>query len=275
MTDYPLTSSQVQRIRELGGNVHPSITFSSADMRESHFQSLIKELQRDNRALIQALAERPERNSVASMESTLAQTLIAQGFIEVKTPIVISSSGLTKMGIGEGHPLLDQVFWVSPKKCLRPMLAPNLYHIMRHLRRTVRPVRIFEIGPCFRKESKGSHHLEEFTMLNLVELAPEREPLEVLKDHARAVMEAVGLEYELVVRGSEVYGKTVDVEINGTELASGAVGPLPMDQAHGITEPWAGMGFGLERLIMLQGDRTNIRSIGRSLTYMSGARIDI
>ena len=30
-------------------------------------------------------------------------------------------------------------------------------------------MQIFEIGPCFRRESGGAQHASEFTMLNLVE----------------------------------------------------------------------------------------------------------
>ena len=51
------------------------------------------------------------------------------------------------------------------------MLAPNLYTLLRRLGRIwSRPFGIFEVGPCFRRDSKGSRHLNEFTMLNLVEL---------------------------------------------------------------------------------------------------------
>ena len=75
------------------------------------------------------------------------------------------------MGIGSGDPLRDQVFWVERDRCLRPMLAPNLYTVMRRLGRTwPRPFGIFEIGSCWRRDSKGGRHLNEFTMLNLVEL---------------------------------------------------------------------------------------------------------
>ena len=83
------------------------------------------------------------------------------------------------MGIEHGHPLREQVFWLEDGRCLRPMLAPNLYTLLRRLGRIwSRPFGIFEIGPCFRRDSKGASHLNEFTMLNLVELgaAGERVP---------------------------------------------------------------------------------------------------
>ena len=79
------------------------------------------------------------------------------------------------MGIEHGHPLRDQVFWLEDGRCLRPMLAPNLYTLLRRLDRNwSKPFGIFEIGPCFRRDSKGASHLNEFTMLNLVELGGPR-----------------------------------------------------------------------------------------------------
>ena len=274
--DVGLTPSQSQRIREMGGKFDKALAFPSEKERDEHFQEIVAALQKENRRRIKECAAAPARNPVASLEDALSKALNKRGFIEVKTPMMIPANSLTKMGIGEGHPLLDQVFWVGPKKCLRPMLAPNLYFMMRHLKRSVGlPLKLFEAGPCFRKESKGSNHLEEFTMLNLVELGPGMDPMDSLKGHISAVMEVVGLSYELVVTESEVYGRTVDVEVGGVELASGAVGPLPMDEAHGIVDPWAGIGFGLERISMLQGKEGNIKAVGRSLIYMNGARIDI
>ena len=51
------------------------------------------------------------------------------------------------------------------------MLAPHLYYVLKDLLRLwEKPVRIFEIGSCFRKESRGARHSNEFTMLNLVEM---------------------------------------------------------------------------------------------------------
>ena len=50
------------------------------------------------------------------------------------------------------HPLNDQVFWLDKNSCLRPMLAPNLYDISKKLMPVIPlPLRVFEIGSCFRK----------------------------------------------------------------------------------------------------------------------------
>ena len=218
----------------------------------------------------------PERHQLSQIESILAQALVDNGFIEVKTPSIISRSALEKMGIDRSHPLHEQVFWLDEKRCLRPMLAPNLYFMMRHMYRYSKgPLRLFEIGSCFRKESKGSNHLEEFTMLNLVEMAPDNDPADQLLVHIKTIMDALGLEYSLVECESDVYVKTLDVEIDGVEVASGAVGPHKLDPAHGITQSWAGVGFGLERLSMMKYGMDNIKKSGRSLIYLRGVRLDI
>ena len=218
----------------------------------------------------------PERHPLPQIESLVAQALTDNGFIEVRTPSIISRSALEKMGIDRNHPLHEQVFWLDDKRCLRPMLAPNLYFMMRHMYRYSKgPLRLFEVGSCFRKESKGSNHLEEFTMLNLVEMAPANDPSEQLKLHIKTIMDAVGLDYELVECESDVYVKTLDVEVKGIEVASGAVGPHKLDPAHGITQSWAGVGFGLERLSMLKYGMDNIKKSGRSLIYLRGVRLDI
>jgi hypothetical protein len=47
---------------------------------------------------------------------------------------MITKQMLADMTIDEDNKLYDQVFWIDRKKCLRPMLAPNLYVVMRELR---------------------------------------------------------------------------------------------------------------------------------------------
>jgi pyrrolysyl-tRNA synthetase-like protein len=270
------TSSQSQRIRELGGEIKESEEFISEEERETAFSELVEKFQSQHRKIIRDLASNPHRHPLAELEDSLAKMLVGKGFLEVKTPTIISQEALRKMGIAKEHPLYEQVFWLDEKRCLRPMLAPNLYFLMRQLKRNVRmPLRLFEIGTCYRKESHGNSHLEEFTMLNLVELKPEIDAMERLKQHITAVMGVTDLAYELVSCESEVYVSTVDVEVAGVEVASGAVGPHILDKAHGITDPWAGVGFGLERLLLMKSGDLNIKKVGRSLIYLNGARIDI
>lgn len=51
------------------------------------------------------------------------------------------------------------------------------------------------------------------------------------------------MDYTLTREESDVYVETLDVEVDGTEVASGAVGPHRLDAAHDVHEAWAGVGF--------------------------------
>lgn len=271
-----LTSAQKQRLQELGRASPEELTFDTLEARDEAFLKEVTCYQSHNRKAIRDTVAEPERHPLVRLEEALAQALIGEHFLEVKTPTIISKDSIRKMGIGSDHPLNEQIFRIDEIRCLRPMLAPNLYFLMRHLKRNVPlPLRLFEIGPCYRRESRGSDHLEEFTMLNLVELAPEGAPPEQLRHHIATIMEAAGLDYALCDRDSEVYSRTIDVEVAGTEVASAAWGPHVLDQAHGIVDPWVGAGFGLERLLMVQNHGSGIKKVGRSLIYLRGARIDV
>ncbi|MCJ7772630.1 MAG: pyrrolysine--tRNA(Pyl) ligase large subunit, partial [Desulfobacterales bacterium] len=199
------------------------------------------------------------------------------GFVQVITPIIMNRTLLQKMTINSEHQLTKQIFWIDNNKCLRPMLAPHLYYILKDLLRLwEKPVRIFEVGPCFRKESSGSEHLDEFTMLNLVEFGlPEESRMERLHELAALVMATAGInDYQLVSNESDVYGTTIDIEAD-MEMGSGAIGPHYLDQFWGITDTWVGIGFGLERLIMKKEGYQTIKKAGRSLSYLNGVRLNI
>jgi phenylalanyl-tRNA synthetase alpha chain len=113
-------------------------------------------------------------------------------------------------------------------------------------------------------------------MLNLVELGLTEEGRnERLRELAGLVMKAAGIKnYEFVSKSSEVYGETIDV-VSTVELCSCAIGPHPLDDAWGIVDPWVGLGFGLERLIMVKEQYQNIQRAGRSLVYLDGVRLNI
>jgi len=276
--EIKLTETQRQRLRELDapGPLLEQL-FETAQERDRAYQEVEKGLVEENRQHLVRLRATNRRPALCELETALVKALASAGFVQVVTPILLSKGHLEKMSITSEHPLSKQVFWVSQNKCLRPMLAPHLYFLLRSLVRSWEmPIRIFEVGPCFRKESGGSEHLDEFTMLNLVELGcPEEGRHERLKELARLVMRASGVEpYELVSKSSEVYGETIDV-VSGTELGSCAMGPHPLDDAWGIVDPWVGLGFGLERLVMAKGGHQNIQRVGRSLVYLDGARLNI
>ena len=172
------------------------------------------------------------------------------------------------------------MFWIDSKRCLRPMLAPHLYEYMREVGRLrPRPVRLFEVGPCFRRETQGQRHANEFTMLNLVEMGlPEGTDLNArLRELGAMVLDAAGIEgWRMTDEDSAVYGETSDfVDKNGMELASSALGPHPLDAAWGIMENWVGIGFGLERLTMAATGESTMAKTGRSLSYLHGIRLRI
>jgi len=184
------------------------------------------------------------------------------------------------MSVGPGDPLHKQVYWIDANHCLRPMLAPHLYYVVKDLLRLwPKPVRIFEVGPCFRKESAGARHSTEFTMLNLCEFGlpdDRREPR--FAELCEQVMTTAGITgYEIAPKPSRVYGSTLDVldSKSGLELASGALGPHALDRAWGITDTWVGIGFGLERILMAASGEQNLARFGRSLSYLDGARLNL
>ncbi len=281
MEKYTVTQSE--RLNELNAPIEEQDReFETKEERNEHFRKLEKELTRYARNDIFDLLESRHMTKYRITGNKMADWLMKEGFTEVITPTIISRDSLKKMGIDSGSQFLDQVFWVDGKHCLRPMLAPNLYVEMRELLRiTKKPVKIFEMGSCFRKESQGAQHLNEFTMLNLVELAAVKdgEQLAELERLALNAMEALGLkegEYEFVQEDSEVYGKVpFDILINGMEVASGSYGPHFLDANWGVFDTWVGIGFGIERLTMALDKGRTIKRYGRTLSFIDGEPLNI
>ena len=270
-----LTDPQIQRLREYGHEPKNDSEFETEEERDKAFTKMMSKLQRENEKGIRDMIANPRHHRLMELELQLSEALIKEGFIEVKTPILISKAELAKMTIDENHPLYQQVFWVDEKRCLRPMHAINLYNIMRELRdHTDGPVKFFEIGSCFRAESHSNDHLEEFTMLNLVDMGPQGDTTEKIKHYIDVVMKTVGLDYELVHEESDVYKETIDVEVDGEEVCSAAVGPHYLDKAHNVNEPWCGAGFGLERLIMMRDGDGSVKKTGKSVNYLNGYKIN-
>lgn len=277
--EYTWTDIQKKRLGELNAKkAEKEMSFTSVIEREGAYKKVEKSLVTKAKERLRSLKNERRRPAAFLLEEKLAAALTEAGFVQVATPILLAKNLLAKMTIDDHHALFSQVFWVEENKCLRPMLAPNLYYISKDLIRLWdKPVRIFEIGSCFRKESQGNNHLNEFTMLNVVEWGlPEDKRHERIRELAEIVMRAAGIEgFELEQTSSVVYGDTVDVMYNGLELASSAMGPHVLDGNWGITVPWVGIGFGLERLLMVKEGGNNVRSMGKSLSYLDGVRLNI
>jgi len=274
---FPFTVTQKQRLTELDtAEDIEGFEFSDEEERDLSFKKIHQQLVSKNKQRLKGLRSDSLRPAIRIIESVLVESLNKAGFVEVVTPTTLSKGMLDKMGITDGHPLRGQIYWLENNICLRPMLAPNLYHLLGHVVRTWPcPIRIFEVGQCFRKESKGSRHLSEFTMLNVVEMGIDGDPQARLAEIADLVMGPVGLAYRLHTEGSEVYGSTTDVVVDDLEIASGATGPHFLDANWNVADNWAGLGVGLERLVMLKEGFKNIRRAGRSLSYLDGARLNI
>jgi pyrrolysyl-tRNA synthetase-like protein len=272
---------QLHRLHELDADdLSLNIQFDHGKDRDRVYQDLEQKLAAQARRTLSRIREGQRPHSLSALECRLAESLTRHGFVQVVSPIIMSRGLLVKMSISDGHPLNKQIYWLDRQRCLRPMLAPHLYYILKDLLRLwERPVRIFEIGPCFRKESAGAKHGAEFTMLNLVEMGMPFENRESrLKELAHLVVTTAGIsEYRLERKECVVYGETIDIIAghSGLELGSGAMGPHPLDHAWKIKENWMGIGFGLERLLMASRKGRNISRMSRSLAYLDGTRLKV
>jgi phenylalanyl-tRNA synthetase alpha chain len=278
---FQFTSEQSGRLRELGADFDAlGQSFEEEGARDKAFQKLQKKLTTSARFKLEELLQKGGLTSVETISQKLSTSLSSKGMVQVATPIIMSRSRLLRMGLEDDPMLSQQVFWLDDKHCLRPMLAPHLYEFMLDLSR-IRPggtYSIFEIGPCFRKESQGSKHSGEFTMLNLVEVGlKEDKRHERLVELATMMMETIGLEgWRLETVDSSVYGQTVDlVDSSGLELASCSMGPHPLDANWGFSGTWLGIGLGLERLAMSLGGFDRLSQTSRALGRMYGIPLNI
>lgn len=274
------TQTQAARLRELEADSSDlERSFSDVGQRNQAFQQIEARLVARAKKRLDAFRLTHRRPTWCRMESLLVERLIEDGFAQVSTPTIMARGHLERMGVDPQHPLSSQVYWLDQKSCLRPMLAPHLYFVLKDLLRIwEHPVRIFEVGSCFRKETKGSQHASEFTMLNIVEMGLPLEDRRPRLEHlTNLVMTAAGiLDYKLVSTSSEVYGETIDIEgDDGMELGSAAMGPHPLDDAWRIQTNWIGVGFGIERLVMAAGEMRSLGRLGRSLHYLDGISLSV
>ena len=260
------TQSQKNRILSLLG---PGEMISFKKEKRS-FKEIESTLLTQRRQELRTMYEEDRENLLGKLERTITEFFVDRGFLEIKSPILIPFEYMERMGVGEDKKLAEQIFRIDDNMCLRPMLAPGLYNCLHKFDNVLPdPIRIFEIGPCYRKESDGKSHLEEFTMLNFCQMGSRcsRENLEYLIEE---FLEFLGIDYEIVADSCMVYGDTIDVMHKDLELSSAVVGPIPMDMDWGIDKPWMGAGFGLERLLKVKHDFKNIKRSSRSESYYNG-----
>jgi pyrrolysyl-tRNA synthetase, C-terminal region/pyrrolysyl-tRNA synthetase, N-terminal region len=240
------------------------------DSNLSDYATLEADLTAQRKAELRDIYANSREHMLAKLERDISAFLISKGFIEIKSSILIPEEYIVRMGIDKDLELSKQVFRTDDGQCLRPMLAPVLYNYLRRFDKILPdPIKIFEIGPCYRKESDGSSHLEEFTMVNFCQMGEgsTRENLVQLLDE---FLTYLGIEYRIEGDECMVYGATVDVMHGDMELSSAVVGPVPMDIDWGINKPWIGAGFGLERLLKAKYKFKNIKRGSRSEYYYNG-----
>ncbi len=280
-TSITWSTTQYQRIKQLGGDDKLlQYRFNDTSEKNKAYQNLEKGLVKAAKADLGALLKSGGKTRLDKLCDKVSDSLVAEGFVKVTTPTVISAKALEKMTITEEHPLYKQVFWLNKKQCLRPMLAPNLYSLMQDFSRLKhRPVRFFEIGSCFRKETDGANHSAEFTMLNLVEMGLATDDREArLKELGSLVINSAGLtSFTFETEESEVYGTTIDIVAgsNDVEIASGAIGPHPLDHEWGVHDDWVGFGIGMERLLMLLQQDSSISRWSKTTSYLDGISLKI
>lgn len=264
--DAGFTQSQKDRIVSLLG---PDEMISFSKEKRS-FQELEVTLINKRKEDLREVYEDSRENLLGKLERQITEFFVDRGFMEIKSPILIPFKYMERMGVGEDTKLSQQIFRVDENMCLRPMLAPGLYNYLYKFDNVLPdPIRIFEIGPCYRKESDGKSHLEEFTMLNFCQMGSKctRENLILL---IQDFLDFLNIEHEIVSDNCMVYGETIDVLHKDMELSSAVVGPIPQDIDWGINKPWMGAGFGLERLLKVMHNFKTIKRAARCENYYNG-----
>jgi len=99
--------------------------FEKEDDRDKAFQDLEKKLIKKARFRLRELRETHRRPALCRMESLLADTLNAVGFVRVITPTIMSRTHLAKMTIDENHPLFSQVFWLDTSRVTQTTWRPG------------------------------------------------------------------------------------------------------------------------------------------------------
>jgi len=90
---------------EYGDSNWSDMEFDDASARDKVFSKEMSKAQSLNDQGIQVLIKNPRRHDLAALEARIAEKLIARGFIEVRTPLIISTAALAKMTITPDHPL--------------------------------------------------------------------------------------------------------------------------------------------------------------------------
>ena len=114
-----VTWSEVQsrRLKELNANgSQQNKRFDSVSDRDRAFQKLEKGLVKRERRRLKDYRDIHLRPKLCKLERKLVEVLVNQRFAQVVTPIIMSKGLLSKMSIGEDHPLTSQIYWIDKNK---------------------------------------------------------------------------------------------------------------------------------------------------------------
>lgn len=126
------TETQRNRLIELNAETQKlEQEFEDETKRNQAFQKLINSLVKTQKLKLETMRNNERRPGLCRLSDKLVEALTSKGFVQVTTPTMMAKSLLEKMSVTDSHPLTKQIFWVDSNRCLRPMLAPHLYYIMK------------------------------------------------------------------------------------------------------------------------------------------------
>ena len=99
------TDPQIQHLMEYGDKDWSDVEFVDSAERDKQFSKEMSRTESANDQGLKMLINNPHRHDLSELEAKIAEKLIARGFIEVRTPIIISTAALAKMTITPDHPL--------------------------------------------------------------------------------------------------------------------------------------------------------------------------
>ena len=109
--------------------------FEDKTQRDRTFLKLEGALAKMRKKELEEMRRVHGRPGLCRLETKLVETLVGEGFVQVTTPTILSRGLLARMGVTEAHDLFTQIFWLDRDRCLRPMLAPHLYYVIKDLLR--------------------------------------------------------------------------------------------------------------------------------------------
>lgn len=217
----------------------------------------------------------PDFNEVEQLQAILRHfkegEIEADDFIKtLVSRLVIKEREAMEM-VDKVFPEFKELRPQSSTKTLRSHMTASWYRTLAELQdRTDLPLKLFSIGPRFRREQRqDSHHLYESTSASIV-IMDEGYTLKEGEEFTRTVMRELGFgepRFKLKETTSNYYARgtdtevMVDIEGRETEIANiGLYSKKSLDN-YGIKYPVFNLGFGVERLAMIKTGCLDLRNL--------------